>query len=275
MQYFENIREHNSLFSVVKHTKELKNDFACKLEIHIQPTIEMVYVSDGRFDLHINGCIETIHTGEIGIVFPFQPHEYSREKGTEYFRFHFSTFLAKSFFKSTENNVGESAVFKPDMTDTAPFINKLKNNQRPPIYKVKGFLYSILSDFLSQITLSVKSADEDILNRAIFYMDKHKKEQILASEVAASIGYHEKYLSRCINKMLNVSFTTLLCTLRMDDAKSMLIETDKTMLEIAMDCGFGSERTFYRHFKNLTGMSPKEYRKQNIHPAKNYDNVLV
>ena len=106
-------------------------------------------------------------------------------------------------------------------------------------------------------------------------MDDHKREQISVADVANAIGYNEKYISRFINKASSLSFTTLLATLRMDDAKSMLIETDKTMLEIAMDCGFGSERTFYRYFQALVGTSPKNYRKHKNRPANVLDEILV
>lgn len=43
----------------------------------------------------------------------------------------------------------------------------------------------------------------------------------------------------------------------------MLSETKKSSLEIALECGFGSERNFNRQFKNITGLTPKQYKKSN------------
>ncbi len=270
-------KEDNEAHFVYKeHSRALLNDNAFEMASHIHPTAEILVVSTGRITLGTSrGCTETIHAGEAALFFPYQPHGYRREEGTEYFRFNFSPTLAKSFFKSNENVIGAFAVFRPDGDDIQPFFDKLRRGSKLPAYKVKGFLYTLLSDYLSQVPMTERGVDDHILTRAIFYMDEHKKEPLSVAEVAASMGYNEKYLSRCINRFSGMSFNTLLATLRMDDAKEMLIESDKTILEIAIDCGFGTERSFYRHFKELVGMSPNEYRKRDNHPAKVKSEILI
>ena len=42
--------------------------------------------------------------------------------------------------------------------------------------------------------------------------------------------------------------------------RNLLKNTQRTVVDIALECGFGSERNFYRTFKELTGYTPKEYR---------------
>ena len=49
-------------------------------------------------------------------------------------------------------------------------------------------------------------------------------------------------------------------TLRVDAASNLLKNTDMSLVDIAFECGFGSERNFYRSFKEFTGLTPKEYR---------------
>ena len=49
-------------------------------------------------------------------------------------------------------------------------------------------------------------------------------------------------------------------TIRIESAKKLLRETQKTMLEIIAECGFGSDRSFYRQFKEAVGESPYKYR---------------
>jgi len=276
IRFLRKLHDDSALFAYKEHSIALKNANAFEMAIHIHANAELLIVTSGRINLFkSNKESEVINSGEAALLFPFEPHGYSREQNTEYFRINFSTFLAKSFFKANENKIGERAVFKPNSEDTDPFLKKLRNKEHPTLYNVKGFVYSVLSDYLSQIALTKKNSDDQLLNRVIYYIDEHKREQISLGEVANAIGYNEKYLSRFINKAAGLSFTTLLATLRMDDARTMLVETSKTMLEIAMDCGFGSERTFYRYFSELAGMSPKSYRKQNIHPAKVLDDVLI
>jgi AraC family transcriptional regulator of adaptative response / methylphosphotriester-DNA alkyltransferase methyltransferase len=45
-------------------------------------------------------------------------------------------------------------------------------------------------------------------------------------------------------------------------AKQMLVNTELTIVNIALLCGFGSLSTFYEFFKKQVGLSPKKYRKQ-------------
>ena len=269
-------QDEHALFTFKEHNRALKNANAFEMAMHIHPSAELLIVTSGEITVNMpeKGC-EVIHAGEAAFFFPFQPHAYTRPENTEYFRINFSSSLSKSFFKSNENMIGIRAVFKPDADDISSFLEKLHDKKRPSLYKIKGFIYFILSDFLEQIPLSKKSVDYNILSRVIFYINEHKLEPSTVGDVAQAIGYNEKYLSRCINKSSNLNFSTLLAMLRIDDAKTMLVETDKTILEIAMDSGFGSERTFYRYFNELVGISPKTYRENNIRPRTVFDDVLV
>ena len=276
IKFLRKSQNDSALFAFKEHNKEFRNVNAFEMAIHIHSNAELLIVKSGKITLLMsNRENETIEAGEAALLFPFQPHGYARELNTEYFRINFSPLLAKSFFKDNENKIGEQAVFKPCEEDIEPFLKRLHNKEKLTLFKAKGFIYSILSDYMNEITLSKKNSDDQLLNRIISYMDEHKRDQISLSDVANAIGYNEKYISRFINKASSLSFTTLLATLRMDDAKTMLVESDKTMLEIAMDCGFGSERTFYRYFQALVGMSPKTYRKHKNRPANVLDEILI
>ena len=61
-----------------------------------------------------------------------------------------------------------------------------------------------------------------------------------------------------------MNFNTLLSMIRLDEAKTLLKNTKSSILEISMECGFGSERAFYRQFKAILGISPKDYRKNYV-----------
>ena len=81
------------------------------------------------------------------------------------------------------------------------------------------------------------------------------------STVAKALGYSESHFSYTINKTTGFGFNTLLAMLRIESAKKLLRETEKTILEIVLECGFGSECSFYRQFKEATGVSPLKFRK--------------
>ena len=125
---------------------------------------------------------------------------------------------------------------------------------------VQSFLYSILSDFTSQINIVDKTESDILLVRAIDYMKKNKSRNLKMSSVAKALGYSGSHFSHAINKTAGLGFNTLLAMIRVESSKQLLRETNKTILEIILECGFGSERSFYRQFKEMTGESPLKYR---------------
>ena len=163
---------------------------------------------------------------------------------------------------------------------TANLIQKrFVENKELTRLSVQSFLYSSLADFASQIELCDRSADDDILAKAIAFMRKHKESQITINKVAEGIGYSKSHLSYVINRAAGFGYNTLLSMLRIEDARTLLRETQKSILEIRVEnakkllresektifdiiieCGFGSERSFYRQFKAIIGKSPHEYR---------------
>ena len=101
----------------------------------------------------------------------------------------------------------------------------------------------------------------------VSYVREHLAEEITLTEIAKSLGYNPNYLSKCISDIFETNLCTLIANIRVDKARYLLYETDKTGLEICYDCGFGSERSFHRQFKSITGRTPKEYRKNNSKPS--------
>ena len=97
----------------------------------------------------------------------------------------------------------------------------------------------------------------------VAYMNENYTLPISLEDVAKEIGYSANYLSHCIKKRFSFGYTTLLSCIRIEMAKSLLSESKKSSLEIAFECGFGSERNFNRQFKNITGTTPKKYKKSN------------
>lgn len=52
--------------------------------------------------------------------------------------------------------------------------------------------------------------------------------------------------------------------LRMIEAEKLLIDLEKEITDISQDVGFSNPSNFSRSFKKFTGLSPSEYRKNNI-----------
>ena len=274
MKFINTLNEISASFVAKEHNIAIGNCESCKMYLHIHPSAELLLVTSGEMTVQILGREpERIREGECALIFPFQSHSYERPEGTEYFRFNFVPRLVNSFFSSNEMNIGDRAVFRIDRNEYRHFLECVRQG-RVSLYKVKGFLYSMIGDYCAQVNFTAKHADDSMLSKVIAYIEANKSEKLNLADTAQALGYNEKYLSRCIKQSAGFGFSTLLSVLRTDMASSLLKNTGRTIVDIAIECGFGSERTFYRQFKEITGLTPSEYRASTPHSPVINDAVL-
>lgn len=82
--------------------------------------------------------------------------------------------------------------------------------------------------------------------------------------LAAHTGLPAKTISAVLNQHLHKNFNEFVNSYRVELFKERLAKDDAgqlTFAGLANDCGFSSPATFQRVFKQLTGMSPSEFRK--------------
>ncbi len=88
----------------------------------------------------------------------------------------------------------------------------------------------------------------------------HLEAGLSLQTLARRFGTNQVYLSRTINQGLGENFSTFINGLRVEYAKQLIERDDQTMIDIALNAGFGSKASFNRAFKQHTGQSPSDYR---------------
>ena len=82
--------------------------------------------------------------------------------------------------------------------------------------------------------------------------------------VADKLFVSQRQLNRKVKMLTNVDTATYIREFRILFAKQMLKNTDSSITDIYMQCGFDSPSYFSKMFKQSTGMTPTEYRKKNV-----------
>ncbi len=77
---------------------------------------------------------------------------------------------------------------------------------------------------------------------------------------ADALCVNPDYLGRCFKKVMDVPVGQYINRRRVELACARLRESNRTVEEIAYECGFGSRRQFFDEFKRRTGMTPSKYR---------------
>lgn len=91
-----------------------------------------------------------------------------------------------------------------------------------------------------------------------------QNENISLNMVSEEIGLSSHQLSELINTHFKMNFSRYIREQRVNEAKKLLInEPDSSILAISMETGFKSQSNFYTAFKEITGVSPGQYRKSN------------
>ncbi len=83
-------------------------------------------------------------------------------------------------------------------------------------------------------------------------------------KISEQFGYSYNYFSSLIKKKTGYTFLELKRSRQFEEVKSLLITTDEPVDQIAEKCGFANLTYFYKTFMKQNGITPSEYRKQNI-----------
>jgi AraC-like DNA-binding protein len=100
----------------------------------------------------------------------------------------------------------------------------------------------------------------DIMRKDKLYLDSSLSLQKLASYVSIS----PNYISQTLNETLSTNFFDFINQWRIEAAKPKILANQDTVLNIALEVGFNAKSSFYKAFKQETGQTPSEFRKQYI-----------
>lgn len=108
-------------------------------------------------------------------------------------------------------------------------------------------------------SINTKTAEK--IRQIVMYIDNHYNENINLKSISEHFEISKPYLCNAFKTLTGTSPIDLLIKKRIIAAKILLSTSDKNILEISEECGFGSISNFNHQFKALTGYSPSEYRK--------------
>ena len=97
----------------------------------------------------------------------------------------------------------------------------------------------------------------DVIDECI---KSHKDEELTLSHLAMEMGYSEFHISRKFKEISGMQFREYLRHRRLAFALKQIRDTDRSILDIALDYGFSTHEAFTRAFKEAYGITPSEYR---------------
>ncbi len=130
----------------------------------------------------------------------------------------------------------------------------------PSLDTMREEIHSLYGKLLNHGTRQASSAHVALTEAADAYMAAHYSEDIYMDTIAQALNVSAKHLSKVYKQQRCINLTDQLVFIRVERAKELLRDTDRTITDIMSRTGFVSRATFLRSFKKYTDISPSVYR---------------
>ncbi|MCM1027424.1 MAG: AraC family transcriptional regulator [Roseburia sp.] len=135
--------------------------------------------------------------------------------------------------------------------------------QLQSIDAVKSLQYSMLVDFCERAGENhIPEGISPEVYKCVNYIRSHTNESITLKDVAEQIHRSASYAMRHFKEELGISMGAFIMRCKLEEARSLLTYTDKTLSEISSYLCFSSQSHFQNVFKKKYGITPLQYRKQ-------------
>lgn len=253
---------------------------------HWHTDVEIIYVCEGSIRIGINSESRLLHAGDLAICSSGDIHYYDSNSTTStliLIIFHpsligctgswptQSRFLSPFIDRNCDTN--DSHVVLPQhQQEITQLILKIKQeiDKKESHYEIvtTGMIHTLCGLLLRHIPsreIDLSGDNRRILNMKIMqevldYLEANYMNGVKLEEAAKQAKMSLFHFSRFFKNITGMSYTSYLNRLRIDKAEEMIMSTQQSMLEIALECGFTNVRTFNRVFKQLKKCKPTDLR---------------
>ena len=136
--------------------------------------------------------------------------------------------------------------------------------------RCKLCIYNILIKIAEQVISQINYNSNDKLESdaswkyiqaACTYIIENSSDDISQKDVADFVGLSSFYLSKLFKRYMNMSFPVYLSNIRVQAAAKLLMDKSISITDCAFLAGFQSTTAFNKAFHEITGYSPRDYRK--------------
>lgn len=269
-------------YEIIEHSQiEDLNIFLVEMTYrcpHMHREFEICMILSGTVTIYTNGERQDFEKGSMILFNPSQTHELCTLTENSLI---LSIQVASGFYKKIYSEI--SRLQFNDIVVAASDNRLLKKMQQlvlklAMVYLKKEtgyefFCTAYLSEFFGHLLqnqpwhlISEKEKLECYtkskrMSRIMDYVENHYTEKLLLTDISEQEGLSIYYLSHFFKEMLGLSFQEYIALRRFERARKMVEQTNRSLTEICMECGFSDYRYLIKIYKKQLGYTPMEYRK--------------
>lgn len=278
-------------------------------KMHFHNCIEIGICHKGKQNLYIEDRHMIFEEGDICIIPPYTMHITSSDsKSPEEISCEYLYFIPEFFLKDLSpdklpdellwyRQINEQTIFhQKDIPEISYILSAILQESRRKDsyynYCIHGQIHMLLI-WLERLTSPTKISEINFtqnspISPAITYINNHFSESISIKELATLCHMSTSTFHSNFEKLIQRTPSEYLRHIRLEYACELLYSTEKSILDISLECGFSSVSNFNRYFRKVYKKSPREWRnnrrlvkKKNIHhtiylhKGENYDTCTI
>nr|MDE7104811.1 AraC family transcriptional regulator [Ruminococcus sp.] len=133
------------------------------------------------------------------------------------------------------------------------------------IDRIKNLQYHMIIDYADRVKKlrQYNGQNSKLVNEISKYIRANISEPIKTSDIANYFGKSRGGITTEFKKQTGMNLSDFIKLKKIQEAQELLYETNKSLVLISNYLGFSSQSHFTRLFKEITGITPKEYREKN------------
>ena len=245
--------------------------------LHSHDFYEIFLTVNGNIIHTVNGCTQVLEPGCLVFMRPDDIHQYIYRDEPDYEFVNLA--VNKDIIESMVAYLGEAADTQQLFSEKLPPVVRLTASEVKSFLRKIDFFYTVDTDDIVMKKLKIRSflADTFIkyflrntddeqsdiplwLEETAEKMKRKENFTVGIRRMTEISGKTQEHLARSVKKYYGVTLTQFINELRINYAVNLILNTNLKMTDICYEAGFGNISNFYTNFKEIYGMSPKQFR---------------
>jgi len=250
------------------------------ISTHWHDSCELIYCIKGDLSARVSSETYQLQDNDILLINSNVPHSTWSPSENKVLIMQFPlSFIKKltlgaydqtTIFKINPSIKDENYILYENITEILFNISDAYNNKNEEQYwEIMSWTYKLFGIFVREFIVELSNKNQlsqtkhlKQFDQIATFIHEHYQEDLQLKDIASAFGFNSAYFSRFFKKHMGINYSNYIKSIRLEKGYYLLRDTDDSIIDIALQAGFNSSKTFTNAFKAQFGLPPGQYKKQ-------------